>query len=114
MITNCRSCGETLYNGHNLLSGLMGPARPHQCSPVWEARVVTSRPDDSEWEAVHARDAEQAAEKFAEQHDSNCGDYPILNSGEETVEVRREGAAESQRFEVRAESVPQYHAGPAS
>ena len=80
----------------------------HRCAPVWEARLHETRGEE-EWTEVHASDAEEAAEKFCEQYDRD-GEYGIINSGSAEVEVRKPGDDAVTRFDVSAETIPQYSA----
>lgn len=102
---DCRKCGRLCVD---LLH--------HRCPPTWEVRFEDKLGHGEEWsEPVYAVDGEEAAEKFAERYDCECGDYPILTGGgERFIEVRREGAEAVDRFSIYAESVPQYHARAAS
>ena len=83
------------------------PSGNHVCAPVWEARLAGE--DDFSWITVHASLAEDAAEEFAEQCDRD-GEYGIVKSGGADVEVRKPGETEITRFEITAETVPQYSA----
>lgn len=99
----CPQCGD--------FGWLESKVQPiHKCLPVWRSRM--DHQDDTEWRDVHAYDAEHAATKFAEQHDSDEGDYPIMRNGDRggiIVLVRKPNAA-IERFSIRAESVPAYYA----
>lgn len=60
------------------------------------------------WEEVFAMDAESAAEKEAERRDSD-GDYTIVRHGEAEIWTR-DHAGVIEKWDIRAESVPTYHA----
>jgi hypothetical protein len=80
----------------------------HKCAPVWEARLHETKWEEG-WSTVYAIDAEEAAEKFCEQYDSD-GEYSIVQSGSAEVEVRKPGEDVVTLFGVDAETVPQYRA----
>lgn len=95
----CAECGETVYDWE----------RSHRCNPrfvVW-APIYGQTADDG-GQAFRVRDAEAAAEAWAERWDSN-GDYEIIGGDEVLVHVR--GAdGELLRWTVAGETVPQYSA----
>lgn len=82
----------------------------HRCPPYWIVRV----PEDNEHYdgeedviTIHARDAEQAAERFAEQWDYD----DMLTGTTLTVEVAPQSDPTiTQRFTVESEWVPKYRA----
>lgn len=82
----------------------------HRCKPEFECRMETDDADD--WRTVRASDAEGAAERFASQHDADCGDYPIVYGRDDDffVLVRTPGAETFEKWEVRGEMVPSYQA----
>lgn len=83
---------------------------PHACK---EFECATDWNQDPEWTTVHAMDAEQAVERYAEDYDCE-GDYTIIKAGDrgETIIRVREMGDEGggKKFHVYGESVPQYHA----
>lgn len=93
----CRICGE------------FGWVNSHRCAPEWEWRC-DSWHSKEEWndKTVHGRDAEGAALKAAEIYDQE--DYPLVRGGEELIWVRQVGTTETSKWNVSAESVPEYHA----
>jgi hypothetical protein len=78
----------------------------HTCPPIWEARVHETKWEEH-WHEVYARDAEDAAEKFAERSDCE-GDYTIIQTGCAEIEVRKLGETETVIVDISAETVPQY------
>lgn len=96
----CDTCKE-----HTLF-----PAR-HKCAPMWEARFDGEDSAD-DWRKYRARDGDEVATKAAEEYDRDTGDYPIVRGNSILVEVRKVGEIESEWFEVRGESIPQYYASP--
>lgn len=80
------------------------------CLPAW---IVRAADDDSAFDPkpIHASDAGEAAEKWAERDDS-YGDYSIVGGNEIEVLVRPydEPDAKPLRFRVTGESVPTYTA----
>ena len=99
----CKICGEFGWTGASAIR-----FGHHQCPPLWEARLKDAR-WENEWTDVHALDAEQAASRFCQQHDSN-GDYDIITNGEAEVEVRKPDSDKITLVEITAESVPTYYA----
>lgn len=79
----------------------------HSCPPMWEARIFETK-WENDWVEVRARDAEQAATKFAEQYDQG-GDYDIIQRGGDEIEVRKSGDDKIVMVDVSAESVPHYY-----
>lgn len=59
---------------------------------------------------IRARDAEQAAEAWAERSDRESADYTIVRGSEARICVRTVLSGELRRFIVRGESVPKYDA----
>ena len=98
----CPICGE--YTGFFL--------KPHRCPPQWRVRVAEDSEyyDGDEAVEIYGRDAEQAAEKFAEQWD-----YDDMLMGQKLdVEVTAAGDPDTvQKFTVSGELVPRYWARPA-
>lgn len=68
----------------------------------------TKPPEDGNWSDVYAQDAEAAAEKFAEDSDSD-GDYTIVRRGSGDVWVR-DCENNVTCWSIEAESVPTYNA----
>jgi len=99
----CKTCGEYGWTGAS--AARFGG---HICPPTWEARIHETK-YENEWTEIHARDAEEAASKFCQQHDSN-GDYDIIQSGEAEIEVRKWGEDKIALIDISAESVPTYYA----
>ena len=82
----------------------------HVCKPRWECRGEWL--DDSDWEDIHAYDAETAAEKYAERYDREGGEYTIVSSrhSDWIILVRKPGEDDIGRWVIKAETVPQYRA----
>ena len=81
----------------------------HRCPPTWTCEPADSfNYGEGYQQKVIAHDAELAAEKFAENWDSE-GDYDILRGREFGVKVTAADGAET-FWEVTGESVPNYTA----
>lgn len=74
-----------------------------ECAQPWNGIV-----SDVSWCEVYAPDAERAAEKFAENSDSD-GDYTIIRNGEAEIWTRDENGT-IEKWDIEAESVPSYNA----
>ncbi len=106
----CPICGDWGWFGSRVMAD-------HQCKPAWECRMEWAGDDDA-WERVHAADAEDAAEKFAERYDCEGGDYAIVGSRcdkDPVVQVRKPPDEDTEnppfeRWAIEAETVPQYYA----
>lgn len=102
MKDTCTTCGNWM----------MFP-KSHRCPPAFQVLCADEKWDDDEWawaSTYYAHDAEAAAEKFAEDYDSN-GDYTCVSGNDLTVDVRNaEGVVT--RWTVHGESVPSYSAYP--
>lgn len=69
------------------------------------------QPSDNDYCEVRASDAEEAAEKAAEEDDSNSTEYSVLKgNGDYVAWVKAAADAQPKRFKVMGETVPQYHA----
>lgn len=80
----------------------------HRCWPFEVAKPWRDQVADHEWLQVYARSAEDAAVTFAETSDAE-GDYTIIRNREGEVWVR-DPAGEVTKWEIEAETVPQYYA----
>jgi hypothetical protein len=91
-----------------------GASFNHFCKPAWECRIESTHGDD-EWKTIHARDAEEAAEKFAEHYDCEGGEYAIVSNprSDWVIQVRKPGDETHERWSIEAETVPQYRAARA-
>lgn len=96
----CKTCGDFSYSDS------------HVCPPSWLVRDVDYH-GDHEGERVYALDAQEAAEKWADENDSG-NDYAIVSGSPATVLVRPydDAAATPQKFIVTGEAVPEYRASP--
>jgi hypothetical protein len=95
----CLTCGEFKYTSY------------HKCSPKWYVWQLDD-PERFDQRAVHAIDAQEAAEKWADQEDS-YGDYWIVQGGNPIVCVQAASGCDDAPIEylaVEGETVPQYHA----
>lgn len=84
----------------------------HVCPPLWLVAFVCETgdvPDDDDYRQVYARHPDDAAEKAAEEYDSN-GEYDILRGGEHFAWVKPATGGDVKKFAVSGESVPQYSA----
>jgi hypothetical protein len=75
----------------------------HRCPPAWEVRDADDC-DDDDIQTVKAHEASDAAEKYAEQSDNECGE-----TNERTVLVRKPGG-EWQRFKITFDYSVDYYA----
>jgi hypothetical protein len=80
----------------------------HQCPPEWRCWEEENETAE-DGSTVRARCAETAAEKYAEEYDSE-GDYMIVHGTDATICVRAKAGGDVERFQVSGEVVPQYHA----
>lgn len=82
----------------------------HMCKPRWECRCNWE--DDDCWSPIHASDAEQAAEKYAEHYDCEGGEYAIVSGDRDDVVilVRKSEDDPVESFSIEAETVPHYRA----
>lgn len=98
----CSTCGEWVFSKY------------HKCQPIWLVAIVEGEelPKDDDYCEVRASDAEEAAEKAAEEDDSNSGEYSILKhyDTQYVAWVKAAADAKPKRFKVTGEAVPQYHA----
>ena len=97
----CPTCEEWVFSTY------------HRCNPVWLVAIVEDeeQPADDDYSEVRAADAEEAAEKGAEEDDSNSAEYGILKGWNDYVAwVKAAADAKPKRFKVTGEAVPQYHA----
>lgn len=85
----------------------------HRCPPMWECWSEDyGETRERSAQKVRASDAEEAAEKYAEQSDEG-GDYTIIKGSPVDVCVVPLGApagTKPSRFHVEGESVPEYTA----
>lgn len=103
----CKICKEWGWFG--------GTHSNHICKPPWEVRGEWQ--DANDWRTIHAIDAETAAEKFADEYDSEGGEYAIVQGhGDYFVLTRKPKDPDAEtdlpfeRWSVEGESVPQYSA----
>lgn len=98
----CPTCEEWVFSKY------------HKCSPVWLVAIVEGeeQPADDDYCEVRASDAEEAAEKGAEEGDCNSAEYSILKhyDGDYVAWVKAADDAKPKRFKVTGEAVPQYYA----
>ncbi len=101
----CPTCGVYDYFGTGFGA--------HKCKPAWECRGDWQ--DDDEWQTIHAIDAEEAAEKYAEKYDCESGEYAIVsgNGRDETIILTRKpdnSGLTPERWVIEAETIPHYRA----
>lgn len=97
----CPTCAEWVFSKY------------HKCKPVWLVAIVEGEEQsvDEAYRQVRASDEEEAAEKRAEECDSNSADYEIVKGwGDYVAWVKAAVDAKPKRFKVTGEAVPQYHA----
>jgi hypothetical protein len=80
----------------------------HRCLPFFDVWFL--KEGEQESARIYARDAEEAAEKFAEYDDQRSADYAIVSGNEAEIWVREPTTGEIKKFMVHGESVPKYHA----
>jgi len=100
-VSRCATCGA--YEWTNIVGGV------HACPPAWEVYEERYHAGWEEARIVHAAQADEAAELYAERADDG-GDYEIVGGRKAIVHVRPAGDDAEQVFEVEGESVPQYTA----
>lgn len=93
-MSQCPTCEEFFETGD------------HRCPPVFEV----CRDGGIEWRRIYARSYDEAAEKWAEEADSNSAEYEILGGAHTIVLVRELGTEKESRFRVTGESEPVYTA----
>jgi hypothetical protein len=100
----CKICDEYVYECH-------GGKHAHVCPPtflVWQDGCHGANDDGDK---VYALDHKTAAEKWAEQDDSDSAEYAIVHGNPATVRVRVEAdACDEKWFRVEGEAVPSYSA----
>jgi hypothetical protein len=79
----------------------------HVCPPKWDVWETTEAREDARH--IYARNADIAAEKYAERDDAN-GEYSIVGGSPIWVCVAKHGSEEISTFTVEGESVPEYTA----
>lgn len=86
--------------------------KTHRCKPVWLVFSTDNHEDWDEADRVYATDAQQAAEKWAEDDDCNSAEYSIVAGTNAAVQVRRldEPDADPVWWVVSGTSVPTYDA----
>ena len=97
----CLTCGEWIFSKY------------HKCDPIWLVAIVEGeeQPADDDYCEVRAADEEEAAEKGAEEDDSNSAEYSVLKGwGAYVAWVKAAADAKPKRFKITGEAVPQYHA----
>lgn len=86
----------------------------HTCQLVWLVAIVEGeeQPADDDYSEVRAPDEAEAAEKGAEEDDSNSAEYSILKyfDAQYVAWVKAAADAKHKRFKITGESVPQYYA----
>lgn len=98
-MSRCKTCGDF-------------PLFPesHKCPPIWLCQLKGDSAD--EWEEVYARDAEAAAEKFAEKWDIES-EYSMLRGFSDYIVSVKPSDAEpdgvARQFAITAEAVPTYY-----
>ncbi len=65
--------------------------------------------EDCSWQQIRARDAEDAAEEFAERYDVDSAEYRIVRTGSAEIWTR-DDLGTVQKWEIDAEPVPTYNA----
>jgi hypothetical protein len=98
---HCETCGKWDFSKY------------HRCDPIWLVAIVEGeeQPADGDYIRIRAADAQEAAEKGAEEDDCNSAEYNVLRgNGDYVAWVKTVVDAEPKRFKVTGEAVPQYYA----
>lgn len=102
--STCKTCGEWIY----------GENPRHTYPPAW----LVWNPDEGSTEAdartFYARDAEDAAEKWAERDDNDSAEYTIVRGSTAKVGVRAVAGGEVTWWTVTGYYDPVYSAEPAA
>lgn len=96
-MSNCKTCGAFFVNEF------------HKCPPIWLCWIEYNQ-EECDAREVHAYSADAAAEKYAEDYDSDSGEYSIVSGRAESVCVVKDRAGKILRFALSGESVPRYSA----
>lgn len=99
----CDRCGNFV-----MASFVKCECKPFEAQRNWGPKPWETPPEDGNWHGLHARDAEEAAERFAETYDAE-GDYPFLSARHGRVWVRDPDGTVT-RWEIEAEAEPVYTA----
>ena len=101
----CKKCDVFMFDKYT-----------HICTPEWLVWCIETGENITDAITIHAIDAQEAAEKYADDNDCHF-DYMFLEGGEDGCVVavcKKEdfdnGGANVYRFRVFGESVPQYTA----
>lgn len=95
----CKKCGRYNYTAIANCNCVR-----YECAIPWQNAV-----SENDWAEVWAYDTEAAAEKYAEDCDSD-GDYIIIKNGSGEVWVREGAERVITKWAIEAESVPTYSA----
>lgn len=98
---SCLTCKEWVFSQY------------HTCQLLWLVAIVEGdeQPADDDYCEVRAADEEEAAERGAEEDDSNSAEYSVLKGhGDYVAWVKAAADAKPKRYRVTGEAVPQYHA----
>lgn len=106
-LDRCRICNEFLFDCD----------KNHKCAPKWLCRICDDETDQyteeqkAEWFTfeIYARDAGDAAEKCADNEESNW-DYSFIKNGGVDVDVMDADTKEVKKLYVSAEQVIEYYA----
>lgn len=83
----------------------------HRCKPAFLVWCEEQGATEDDAETIHAHDAEDAAEKWADRDDRSSAEYLIVaQKWEPTVTVKDQRDGEMKRFIVTGEAVPSYSA----
>ena len=95
----CKICKEMMVLGDDT----------HKCKPLWLCRIGDGSEDEEFLYKVYAYNEVAAAEKCAENEESNF-DYAFVNDGEVDIEVQNPKTDEVKKFTVYAEPSVDYSA----
>ena len=99
----CETCKGIIW------TGAAKGSREHRCPPEWKCAVEEWEGDDVDsWKKIYASSDRQAAEKYADWHDSYFADYEFMENSIEVAVVSESG--EKTVFDVGGESVREYTA----
>jgi len=95
----CETCDEFMWSFER-----------HTCKPLFIVWNNNDGKTEDEGVRIHAIDAQNAAEQWAEDHDSSSAEYGIVSQREEPTVCVRSAEGELTEWLVRGEALPHYYA----